>query len=133
MSKGAFYIHFNSKEDLIVQQINLFYDELKLDESHSVYERLEYFLLNSIDHIMNAGLKLAQEWFSHSVLGNFYGNVKLSYDYDYIKSVVGESEAIEIISIYYGALNMWCFKNGDIDPKEIVKNYIDNKYMEKKE
>ena len=30
VSKGAFYIHFKSKEDLIEQEINLFYDDFKV-------------------------------------------------------------------------------------------------------
>ncbi len=49
VSKGAFYIHFESKEDLIEKQINYFYDDLKLDDSYSIYERLENYL--SLIHI----------------------------------------------------------------------------------
>ncbi len=130
VSKGAFYIHFKSKEDLIEQEINLFYDDLKLDDNYSTYERLENFLLKSIDHIMESGLKMAQGWFSHSVLGSKYGNLKLNYDNEYIKSLVGNS-VTEIISIYYGALNLWCFTNGNINPKDIVINYL-KKYEELK-
>lgn len=124
VSKGAFYIHFESKEDLIEKQINLFYDDLKLDESYSFYERLEHFILKSIDYITSSGLKMAQEWFSHSVRGSSYGNYKLKYDLDYIESLVGLDLANEIVSTYYGALNLWCFTNGNINPKDIVINYL---------
>ena len=129
VSKGAFYIHFKSKEDLIEQEINLFYDDLKLDDNHPIYERLENFLLKSIDHIMESGLKMAQGWFSHAVMGSKYGNMKLKYDSEYIVSLVGD-DAKEIIGVYYGALNMWCFTNGNVNPKEIVIDYL-NKHKEK--
>ena len=124
VSKGAFYIHFESKEDLIEKQINFFYDDLKLDDSYSIYERLENYLLKSIDHIIDSGLKMAQEWFSHSVRGSYYGNLKLSYDKEYIQSLVGQ-RASEVVSVYYGALNLWCFTNGEINPKEIIINYLE--------
>lgn len=123
VSKGAFYIHFESKEDLIAKQISFYYDDLKLDDSHSQYEKLEHYLLKSIDHIVESGLKMAQEWFSHSVLGSQYGNLKLDYDRKYIESLAGE-KADEIVSVYYGALNLWCFTNGNIDPKKIVIDYL---------
>ena len=124
ISKGAFYIHFESKEDFIEKQINYFYDDLKLDGSYSIYERLENYLLKSIDHIIDSGLKMAQEWFSHSVRGSYYGNLKLSYDKEYIESLVGQT-ADEVVSVYYGALNLWCFTNGEINPKEIIINYLE--------
>ncbi len=130
VSKGAFYIHFKSKEDLIEQEINFFYDDLKLNENYSIYDRLENFLLKSIDHIIESGLKMAQGWFSHSVLGSKYGNLKLAYDREYIESLVGQT-ADEVVSVYYGALNLWCFTNGNINPKEIVIDYL-KKYKEEK-
>ena len=51
VSKGAFYIHFESKEDLIEKQINLFYDDLKLEGDYSKYEKLKHFLYNSLIQI----------------------------------------------------------------------------------
>ena len=52
VSKGAFYIHFKSKEELIEQQISELYDEFKLDQGLPKFERLSYFLLNSIKAII---------------------------------------------------------------------------------
>ena len=125
VSKGAFYIHFKSKEDLIERQINLFYDDMKLDESHSTYERLEHYLSESLRHIIGAGLKMAQGWFSHSVQGSFYGKSKLAYDRGYIKELLqNESKADEVVGVYYGALNLWCFTDGEINPVPIVLDYI---------
>ena len=123
VSKGAFYIHFESKEDLIEKQINYYYDDLKLDDSYSTHKRLEHFLIKSIDHIVDSGLKMAQEWFSHSVLGSEYGNIKLAYDKEYIESLVGQ-KVDEVVSVYYGALNLWCFTNGNINPQKIVLDYL---------
>ena len=31
----------------------------------------------------------------------------------------------EVVSEYYGALNLWCFTNGEINPKEIIINYLE--------
>lgn len=127
VSKGAFYIHFKSKEDLIEQQITLFYDEYKLDKSHSKYERLSFFILASIKRIKEVGLKMCQEWFSSSVKGSFFGKSKLSYDKQAIEEIV-EDEALsnEIVTVYYGALNMWCFTDGELSPEEIVINYLNS-------
>lgn len=124
VSKGAFYIHFKSKEDLIEKQINLFYDDMKLGSNHSKYERLTHFLAESLKHIKEGGDKMAQGWFSHSVQGSFYGKSKLFYDLGYIKELYDEKIAEEIVSVYYGALNLWCFTNGSIDPEPIVMDYI---------
>lgn len=129
VSKGAFYIHFKSKEDLIEQQINLFYDDMKLDGNYSKYEKLEHFLSESLKHIKEGGLRMAQGWFSHSVQGSFYGKSKLAYDLGYVKELFDEKTSEEIISVYYGALNLWCFTDGNIDPLPIVMNYI-NRFKE---
>ena len=127
VSKGAFYIHFKSKEDLIEQEINIFYDEFKLDEAKSKKERLEYFIFESIKHIKDSGIKMCQEWFSHSVKGSFYGKAKYSYDYKTILEIIKDaSKTKEILSVYYGALNLWCFTDGIINPEEIIKDYLKN-------
>lgn len=127
VSKGAFYIHFKSKEDLVERQISIFYDEWKLGPEKSKYERLSYFLLESIKHIQKAGLKMCQQWFSHSVKGSFYGKSKLSYDLSSIKEIVQNDEfAQEIVSTYYGALNLWVFTDGNIAPEKIVISYLES-------
>ena len=125
VSKGAFYIHFASKEDLIEQQIAVCYDEFKLDESKPRFERLSYFLTQSIKTIKAAGLKMCQEWFSHSVKGSYVGKRKFDYDREAIRDICGEvALAEEVITVYYGALNMWCFTEGSISPEDVVLNYL---------
>lgn len=125
VSKGAFYIHFKSKEDLVEQEISIFYDEYKLPKDKSKYERLSYFILESLKHIKEAGLKMCQEWFSHSVKGSFYGKSKLAYDTRTINEIVEDEQLTkEIVTVYYGALNMWGFTDGEICPEEIIKNYL---------
>ena len=127
VSKGAFYIHFKSKEDLIERQISLFYDEFKLDDSKPKFERLSYFLFQSLKHIQQAGLRMCQEWFSHSIKGSFYGKTKLSYDLKAIAAIV-EDQALaeEIVSVYYGALNLWCFTDGTIAPEPTIAQYLND-------
>ena len=127
VSKGAFYIHFKSKEDLIREQIKIDYEEIKFDETHTKYERLSHYVLESIKFIKNAGLKLCQEWFSESVKSNFYGKSKLSYDYQSINEIVANEDLTkEILSVYYGALNVWCFTDGNVLPEDIVCKYLEN-------
>lgn len=127
VSKGAFYIHFKSKEDLIERQIRQFYDDLKLNEDKTKDVRLRHFLINSLRHIKESGLKMAQGWFSNSVRGSFYGKSKLDYDLKAVNEIVrDEKKAEEIVSVYYGALNLWCFTDGQIDPEEIVSGYLKN-------
>ena len=125
VSKGAFYIHFESKEDLIEKQISMYFDDSKLEGNHSKYEKLEYFLINSIKRIKDSGLKMCQTWFSHAVDGSFHGKSKLTYDLGYIKELYDEDIAKEIISVYYGALNLWRFTDGAIEPELIVIKYIE--------
>ena len=132
VSKGAFYIHFDSKEDLIDKQISMWFDEAKLDGDYSNYEKLKYFILKSIEQIKTSGLKMCQVWFSHANQGSFHGKSKLAYDRNYFKSVTNSDNlADEIISVYYGALNLWCFSDGAIEPENIVLNYL-KKYKEEK-
>ena len=132
VSKGAFYIHFKTKEDLIEEGINLSYDGMKLSGESSVYERLKYFLENSVAHIKEYGIKMAQEWFSQSVKGNFYGKSKLTYDRKAIADIVKDSLlADEIVSVYYGALNLWCFTDGEVDPEVIIKDYLEKRIKER--
>ncbi len=125
VSKGAFYIHFKTKEDLIEQGINLFYNEMKTGEDKDKASRLEYFLLFSVKHIKKCGIKMAQEWFSQSVKGSFYGKSKLAYDRKSIEEIVNDKYlSDEIVSVYYGALNLWCFTDGEIDPENIISDYL---------
>ena len=132
VSKGAFYIHFESKEDLIEKQISMYFDDSKLEGIYSKYEKLEHFLIKSIKRIKDSGLKMCQTWFSHAVSGSFHGKSKLTYDLSYIKELYDEKIAKEVISVYYGALNLWCFTDGAIEPEQIIMSFI-QKFKEEKE
>ncbi len=132
VSKGSFYTHFSSKEDLIEQKIRISYEDALLSADHSRFERLEYFLTKSLEHIKNGGLKMAQVWFSHSVQGSFYGKSKLDYDRARISDILGDKRlADEVVSVYYGALNLWCFTDGEVEPEKIIMDHI-RKYKEHK-
>ena len=77
--------------------------------------------------IKEVGLKMCQEWFSSSVKGSFFGKSKLSYGKRAIEGIVeGEALSNEIVTVYYGALNMWCFTDGQLSPEGIVINYLNS-------
>ena len=70
---------------------------------------------------------MCQSWFSHSVQGNFYGKSKLAYDRKYINELLkDEHKADEVVSVYYGALNLWCFTDGAVEPETVILNYLEN-------
>lgn len=132
VSKGAFYIHFKSKEDLLLQEINIFYDEFKLDDNEPAFLRLKHFLLSSITHIKESGLKMCQEWFSNAIKGSFHGKSKLAYDRKTILEIIKDEKlSDEIVAAYYGALNLWCFSDGQINPEDIISRYLDEQLKEK--
>lgn len=126
VSKGAFYIHYKSKEEIIEKEINNSYGKFILnEESKTPFEKLEYFLIESVKEIKRNGVKMAQCWFSESILGSYYGQQKLEFDLSYVVSLYNEDYAKEVISIFYGALNLWCFTNNEIDPELIIKKYLE--------
>lgn len=140
VSKGAFYLHFETKDDLLQFIANERFDKIKIDsKKDDVYEEIKSFILNSLEAIESYGIHVTQKWFSTSVLGSKHGMDKLSFDLDTVKSILSkrlkENEAKvlskEIVSIYYGALNLYSFTNGEIDSKEIVINYLEKELKEK--
>ena len=138
VSKGAFYIHFRSKEDLVESMINLTFTGVKnSSDGKTVYESVAHFLIKSVEEIEKSGIKMAQKWFSDSVTGSLFGRKKLAYDLGHIAEVIKDKcgdrarEVSEkIVSAYYGALNLWCFTGGEIDPNKIMRSYVDGELKE---
>lgn len=135
VSKGAFYIHYKTKDDLIQDLIGFtFNDAIENSTKGSAYERISAFLINSVQKIVNEGLKTAQMWFSDTVKASVYGLEKLKYDERYIKSVLlserNEEDANiiakEITAIYYGIIVRWCITNGTDEPIMLIKTFITN-------
>ena len=133
VSKGAFYIHFKNKEELIPFLIDNVFGEIR-DAAYKLdtLEAIDYYLTSSVKSIVENGLKMAQSWFSDSVKGSIYGKSKISYDIKVIQELLSKkydasvslTKAEEIISIYYGVLVSWCFTDGKIDPNQLIKNVI---------
>lgn len=135
VSKGAFYIHYKTKDDLIQDLIDFtFNDALEQSNSGSIYERISCFLIKSVEKIISEGLKTAQMWFSDTVKASVYGSSKLKYDEEHLKTILLSEKSDEaasliakkITSIYYGIIVRWCITNGGDKPDELIKNFINN-------
>ncbi len=135
VSKGAFYIHYKTKDDLIQDLINFTFSEVKEDSNKgTIYERVSVYLKVSTEKIVKEGLKTAQTWFSDTVKASAYGLRKLKYDEDYIMSILlsdmTEGEALiiskKIVAIYYGILISWCITDGQDDPMNLINDFILN-------
>jgi len=133
VSKGAFYIHFKTKDDLIQSLIGDVFDDIKRQSGEKdVAAAVEYFLTESVKKIVEAGLKVAQLWFSDAAKSSVYGKVKLNYDVQSIKEILekkysdeqASDKALRIVAIYYGILLSWCISDGAVDPVEMMKKSI---------
>lgn len=133
VSKGAFYIHYKTKDDLIQDLIDFTFEEVKkTSEIGNIYDRISTFLIKSMNKIIDEGLKTAQMWFSDTCKASIYGNKKFQYDLKYITEVLltkmnkesSENLALKIISTYYGIVVSWCISDGNIKPDLLMKDYI---------
>lgn len=140
VSKGAFYLHFETKEDLLQHIANEHFDKIKIESRNDdIYEEISKFIICSLEAIEGYGIHITQKWFSTSVMGSKYGKNKLSFDLSTIKEVLNrkydeeysDELSKEIVSIYYGALNLYTFTDGEIDPKDIVIKYLENELKER--
>lgn len=126
VAKGSFYIHYKAKDDIIPDLIGFGFDEIKNNaKKQKGLCSIRFFVLESVKLITNAGLKMAQMWFSDSVQVSVYGQQKLKYDLNTITELLmlckldetdAKSYSSKIVSLYYGALVLWCISDGGIDP-----------------
>lgn len=135
ISKGAFYIHYESKEALIQDIIGFTFNKVKEDSSAgSLYDRISRYLIGSMKKILNEGVKTTQMWFSDTVNASLFGQKKLKYDENYIMSILldekNENDALiiskKITLLYYGILVAWCITDGQEDPMQLILNFINN-------
>lgn len=136
VSKGSFYIHFKSKEEVIEALFNAKFDRfIENDLTKSTYERVYSFIIKSCQHIMNQGVKMVQKWFSEAVSGSISGQQKQNYDLKTLEKILSkdlEGDAVkslaqEILSLYYGSLCLWCVSNGTFDCLKTIKKYLKEK------
>ena len=135
VSKGAFYIHFKCKEDLIEEMIDLVFLDIKQESNEmSLEDAVYHYVLTSVDKIEKTGLNMAQTWFSAAAKGSVYGKKKFDYDVSHIKNLLvkrfdengAEERAVRIASTYYGILLSWCITGGNVSPTEYVKMALEN-------
>lgn len=135
VSKGAFYIHFKTKEDLIEEMIDIVFLDIKQASNEKDVEGAVYhFLYESVKTIEETGLKMAQTWFSAAANGSIYGRKKFEYDVAYVESLLARKfdsleaheKAVRIVSNYYGILLSWCITDGEVNPTDYIKKALDN-------
>ena len=135
VAKGSFYIHYKAKDDIIPDLIGFGFDEIKSNaKKQTGLCSVRLFVLESVKLIMNAGLKMAQMWFSDSVQASVYGQQKLKYDLNTITELLmlckldeteAKSYSSKIVSLYYGALVLWCISDGKVNPSSELEKSLD--------
>jgi len=134
VSKGAFYLHFKSKDEIISDLIDVtFKSANELEKNLTAFEGISEYLKKSVKIITDTGLKMAQTWFSDAVKPSVYGIQKLKYDEDKIKNILLKEKSAEeskilakkIVSMYYGILVRWCIDDGMTDPNEEISLFIE--------
>lgn len=136
VSKGAFYIHYKSKEEVISDLVNFVFEDIKTKaDEMDPYEAICYFLKASSEKILRSGLKIVQTWLSEAVSGAIYGKNKIRYDINVVKSYLmkagyddaqANAVALKIISLHYGALTSWCISDGGVEPLDILSDMLEH-------
>lgn len=146
VAKGSFYTHFKRRED-IVSVIALERFELVKEKSSAdnldIVVQISEFLIESVNIIEDNTLEVGQQWYrsvTSPVDGETLGMSKLDYDRQFISNLlknavdkdVLKSETdvdaltLQIVSLYYGAVALWCMSDGEISQVDIVRNFCKN-------
>ena len=137
---GTFYTYFKRKEDVVGEITQSNFSEMErrtIESNDNVYEKLTFFLSESMNYIAETGLKIAQQWFSSVVDRTEDGTIKLNYDLKVISDILrqgiasGELKAdmpvddiaFWIVSEYYGICTLWCMLDGSVDPTEKLRDF----------
>ncbi|NBK79928.1 TetR/AcrR family transcriptional regulator [bacterium D16-76] len=141
VATGTFYTYFKRKEDVIgeiacqnFQQVREQAEKVDGD----VCEQITSFLTESMQYIVDSGVKFSQQWVRNIVdPTESDGKEKLVYDTGTIKDMLRtaaekgelvrwapvEELARVIAAEYYGAVFCWCILDGAADPVALLKNY----------
>ena len=146
VAKGSFYTYFKRRED-IVSVIALERFELVKEKSSAdnldIVVQISEFLIESVNIIEDNTLEVGQQWYrsvTSPVDGETLGMSKLDYDRQFISNLlknavdkdVLKSETdvdaltLQIVSLYYGAVALWCMSDGEISQVDIVRNFCKN-------
>jgi AcrR family transcriptional regulator len=136
MSKGAFYTHFKSKDQVLLEEfvkIDEHYLELltEIEPLRDGIERLERFWISSLEYIERMGVKVVKVVF-HSEIGpsrkepiissrtrpvfRIVENLIAEGQGDYIRDDMSSSQlADSVIACWRGLVFEWCLANGAFD------------------
>lgn len=140
VAKGTFYTYFKKKEDIISAVSEIEFGRIKESSektSDSAYQKIKNYLVGSIEEIINTGIRNCKLWLGKGVENTdpdyLPGKEKLYFDLNVIEEFLKETNITKtdilsqtILSVYYGALTLWCMTDGTIDPLIPVKNYCEN-------
>ena len=143
VAKGTFYTYFRRREDIIsVIAYEDFDKSLEgiSDDSMDVSDRIAHFLNASVRIIESNSLQIAQQWYrsvTSPLDGDTLGMDKINYDRNFIENCLKcavdngtlkentpvTSLALQIVSVYYGAVVLWCMSDGKISQSELVNDF----------
>lgn len=146
VAKGSFYTYFKRKEDIIsaiaFEQFNLV-QEKSLNENLDIVTQISEFLMESSKIIEESTLEIAQQWYrsvTSPLNGDTLGMNKFHYDQEFISKLIqnaiengtlnsdtdANSLTLQIVSLYYGAVALWCMSDGKISQVDIIKSFCKN-------
>lgn len=137
---GTFYTYFKRKEDVVSEIAHSNFTAMErrsIESDESVFEKLTYFLSESMKYISETGSKVAQQWFRNAVDASEDGKGKLDYDLKVVGDILRQGIATGelkgdipvdklsfwIVSEYYGICTLWCMLDGSVDPTEKLKEF----------
>ncbi|MGO0904138.1 TetR/AcrR family transcriptional regulator [Clostridioides difficile] len=152
VSKGTFYVHYESKEDIIRESYyfnlgayieNEFNDYINQTPNISVVDKIIKFLILEFDFTSKTGHELTclayitnlsscitskSQHFQRRV---FSKELKNLLDEAYKKNLIKNDLSVEEVFLYLetsvrGMMATWCFSNANFDIKTVGKKYILN-------
>ena len=141
VSKGSFYTYFKHKEAIVIEITHDNFRDIKqksIEGNSDISNKISQYLTESIQKIVDTGLKMAQDWVRNAVVPSLeFGNDKLEYDYTAIRTMLEDAQekgeidgqlaihdtADWIMAEYYGSLLNWCISDGKTNPVNTLKTF----------
>lgn len=145
VAKGTFYTYFKRKEDVvgeIAHEKFILIEQKSITENKSIEDKIGIFLNESMDYIVETGIKICQQWLKNVVEPqNTDGKNKLLYDLNVIKELLKSAvetgelqsntpiEALHqcIVYEYYGVVTCWAILDAAFDPSACLKDFCQNR------
>ena len=146
VAQGSFYTHFKRREDLVSVIVNERFcraQERSSDDNLDIVAQISGFLMESIHIIEETTLGVAQQWYrsvTSPLKGDTLGMGKLNDDMHFIAKLLQNAVdkrilsdeldihalTLQIVSLYYGAVALWCMSDGEISQVDIIRNFCQN-------